>query len=87
MPPIIDEEEGAGAWRVRAVLLLLWALASFGVAFFAHDLDQVVAGWPVNYWLAAQGGVLVFMGIVGGYAGWANRREARAPSTRAREED
>ena len=64
------------AWW-RGGLLVVWALASFGVAFFARDLDQVLAGWPLNYWLAAQGAVLVFMGIVVLYAWWMNRVEAR----------
>lgn len=76
-PPVAIEKEAGGAWRMRAALLVVWALASFGVAFFARDLDQVLAGWPLNYWLAAQGAVLVFMGIVVLYAWWMNRVEAR----------
>ncbi|MDO5625510.1 MAG: DUF4212 domain-containing protein [Pseudomonadota bacterium] len=65
----------ASARWVRALLLVLWALASFGVAFFARDLQQVVAGWPLNFWLAAQGGVLVFLGIVMFYAWFMSRAE------------
>ena len=61
------------AW-LRGVLLAVWALASFGVTFFARDLTQVVAGWPINYWWMAQGGVLVFIAIVVFYAWAANRR-------------
>lgn len=79
-PPVALEEEAAGAWRVRAALLLVWVLASFGVVFFAHELDQVLAGWPLNYWLAAQGAVLVFIGIVVFNAWWMNRAEAQPPS-------
>ena len=48
-------------WPLHAVLLSLWFAASFGVVFFARDLDAVVAGWPVGFWFAAQGSVLVFM--------------------------
>ena len=70
------KKEAVGAMRVRAWLLFLWATASFGVCFFARDLDQVVAGWPLNFWLAAQGSVLVFIGIVVVYAWWMNRHEA-----------
>ena len=79
-PPVAIENEAAGAWWMRAALLFLWALASFGVAFFARDLDQVLAGWPLNYWLAAQGAVLVFIGIVVLNAWWMNRAEARQAS-------
>ena len=64
------------AWW-RGGLLVVWALASFGVAFFARDLTQVVAGWPINYWWMAQGGVLVFIAIVVGYA-WAMNRQPDA---------
>ncbi|HMT16207.1 MAG TPA: DUF4212 domain-containing protein [Ottowia sp.] len=63
----------SGAAWLRAALLLLWAAASFGVAFFARDLNQVVAGWPLNYWWLAQGGVLLFIGVVMVYAWWMGR--------------
>ena len=42
----------------------------------ARELDQVVAGWPLNFWLAAQGGVLTFIAVVMAYAWWMNRAEA-----------
>ena len=50
-------------WGLHAGLLALWFVASFGVVFFARDLQFVVAGWPVGFWFAAQGSVLVFIGI------------------------
>ncbi len=77
MPPPVpaSHQEAAGAGWVRGVLLGLWALASFGVCFFARELDLVVGGWPLNFWLAAQGGVLVFIGVVMLYAWWMNRAE------------
>ncbi len=57
-------------------LLLLWFAVSFGVVFFAHDLQRSVAGWPSGFWWAAQGALLVFVGIVVAYAWVANRRES-----------
>ena len=71
-PPAIKNEAPGAAW-LRAALLLLWAAASFGVAFFARELNQVVAGWPLNYWWLAQGGVLLFIGVVMVYAWWMGR--------------
>ena len=76
--PNAPENVAARARRTSAALLFLWALASFGVVFFARDLDQIVAGWPLNFWWAAQGGVLVFIGVVVFHAWWMNRAEARA---------
>ena len=54
--------------RLKGVLLLVWALVSFGICFFARDLQWMVAGWPLAYWMASQGAVLVFMAIVVVYA-------------------
>ncbi len=56
-------------------LLVVWFVASFGVVFFANSLQQIVAGWPVSYWFAAQGSVLVFIGVVAVFAWSANRRD------------
>ena len=50
--------------RLKAALLLVWALASFGACYFARDLTLMVAGWQFGYWMAAQGAVLVFIAIV-----------------------
>jgi putative solute:sodium symporter small subunit len=66
---------------LKALLLWVWAAVSFGVCFFARDLVLVVAGWPLGYWIASQGAVLVFIVIVAVYA-WAmgrfERQEAAA---------
>ena len=75
VPNTIKREAASAVW-VRATLLFVWVLTSFGMAFFARDLGQTVAGWPLAFWLAAQGSVLVFIGIVVVYAWWMNRHEA-----------
>ena len=72
----MKQQPVAGAVPVRTALLLLWVAASFGVAFFARDLDQALGDWPLNFWLAAQGGVLTFIAVVMAYAWWMNRAEA-----------
>ncbi|WP_137896668.1 sodium/substrate symporter small subunit [Ramlibacter sp. 2FC] len=69
----------SAALALKAVLLLAWAAVSFGVCFFARDLQFDLAGWPVNYWIAAQGAVLVFIGVVALYAWFMNRLEADMP--------
>ena len=42
-------------------MLVLWIAVSFGFVFFARDLQFDVLGWPLSFWLAAQGIVLVFV--------------------------
>ena len=37
---------------------------------------MVVAGWPLNFWLTAQGSVLIFIAVVMLYATYMNRTDA-----------
>lgn len=62
-------------FRLHGWLLAIWFAASFGVVFFANDLQVIVAGWPLGYWFAAQGSVYIFIAIVAVFAWIANRRE------------
>ncbi len=64
-------------WRLHAGLLVVWFVVSFGAVFFARDLQMVVSDWPVGFWFAAQGAILVFIAIVVVFAWVANRREDR----------
>ncbi|GKS90540.1 DUF4212 domain-containing protein [Acidovorax sp. SUPP2539] len=85
--PSAIEEPGAGhpfppdlhdarhLW-LKAGLLLAWAAVSFGACYFARDLQfMVVGGWPLGYWIASQGAVLVFIGIVAIYCAAMNHFE------------
>jgi putative solute:sodium symporter small subunit len=57
------------ARQLTAVLLLLWAATIFGAVFFARELSgMTLFGWPLSFYLAAQGALLVFLAIIGGYA-------------------
>lgn len=54
--------------RITALLLALWAVVSFGGGYFAGALGFRFFGWPFNFWVAAQGALLVFCLIVWVYA-------------------
>lgn len=69
--------------RLTAVLFSIWLLVSFGPTFFARTLSFEIAGWPVHFWMAAQGAVLVFIGIVVVYAFLMNRWEAQEAADNA----
>lgn len=86
-PPPLHPPETAGPFppdlhdvrhlRLKAALIALWALVSFGGTYFARDLRFLLAGdWPLGHWIAAQGAVLAFIGIVVLYA-WAMNRFER----------
>jgi putative solute:sodium symporter small subunit len=55
--------------RVTGVLLALWLATTFCTVFFARDLAGLtVFGWPLSFYLAAQGAQLVYLAIIGVYA-------------------
>jgi putative solute:sodium symporter small subunit len=54
--------------RLTAALLLVWFLVGFVVTWFARDLDFPFFGWPFSFWVAAQGGVVVFVVLLTIYA-------------------
>lgn len=63
------ERHWRGTRSVTAVLLLLWLLTSFCAVFFARELSGLTLfGWPLSFYLAAQGASLVYLAIIGGYA-------------------
>ena len=59
-------------WRknlnITAVLLAIWFVVTYVIAFFARDLDFNFFGWPFSFWVAAQGALVVYVLIIGFYA-------------------
>lgn len=43
------------------VLLVIWALVSFAWVPFASDLNFPFFNWKFNFWMAAQGSILMFL--------------------------
>lgn len=64
-------------WRksltITAWLMVIWFGVTFGVAFFARDLNFQFFGWPFSFWVGAQGALGVYAAIVGVYAYLMNR--------------
>jgi putative solute:sodium symporter small subunit len=51
------------------LLLALWLTASFCTVFFARELAQLsLFGWPLSFYMAAQGAALIYLAILGAYA-------------------
>jgi putative solute:sodium symporter small subunit len=60
--------------RMTAALLALWLATGFATVFFARSLAKLTLfGWPLPFYMAAQGASLVYLAIIGGYA-WRMRR-------------
>ncbi len=72
-----DLHDARHLW-LKSGLLAVWVLASFGVCYFARHLMFTVGGWPVGLWMASQGAVFVFFGVVVVYAvamSWFERQD------------
>jgi len=79
--PVPDSARNQRYWqrtrRLTLVLLVVWAVVSFGLVYEARTLNEFhFLGWPLGFWVAAQGALLVFLAIVAVYA-WAMTRLER----------
>ena len=77
-------------WRrtlnVTGVLLAIWFVVTFVVAYFARDLTFSFFGWPFSFWVAAQGALIVYVLLIGYYA-WHMNRLDREYNVEEAEED
>ncbi len=92
--PIDDEHSALPArqryWvRVRTLtmaLLCIWFAVNLGVIFFARELASLtLGGWPMPFYMAAQGTTLIYLLIIGGYAYAVNRLEREAGTAPGKE--
>jgi len=55
--------------RLTWQLLLLWLVLTFASIFFARDLTALrFFGWPLSFYMVAQGVVLLYTAIIAFYA-------------------
>ncbi len=70
-------------WRrnitVMAILLVIWAVVGLGCGvLFADRLnDYHLGGFPLGFWFAQQGSIIVFVVLIFVYAFCLNRLDAR----------
>ena len=60
-------------WRrnleLTGVLLAVWFVATFVVAYFALELENITFfGWPLPFYMAAQGSLIIYVIIVWFYS-------------------
>ena len=68
----VDSAGRRAYWRANlaltAVLLVIWAAVSFVPGWYAEDLEAYsVFGWPLDFYMAAQGGLVIFLLIIWWY--------------------
>lgn len=59
--------------RMTAILLAIWFVVTFVVSFFARELNDVsVLGFPLGFYMGAQGSLVVYVVIIWYYAKYMN---------------
>lgn len=54
--------------RLTSILLAIWFVATFVMAYFARDLSFSFFGWPFSFYMAAQGSLIIYLIIIWYYA-------------------
>lgn len=71
------------ALRITLCLLLLWLGITLVGSWFAHDLDVLqLGGFPLGFWIASQGLLVIFVLIIALYAWLMDRLDAREAALR-----
>lgn len=67
--PLTRQQHWQKTRAMTGWLLLIWLSTGFCVAFFARELTGLsIFGWPLSFYLAAQGASLVSLAILAFYA-------------------
>ncbi len=64
--------------RLTAILMVLWFTVTFGTIFFARELSGLrFFGWPLSFYLLAQGVILIYAALIAIYAWRMERLDRR----------
>lgn len=70
--------------RLTFALLGFWLCVTFGSTWFARDINQIVIlGFPLGFYMAAQGALVIFLLIIW----WYNRQMRKIDREFGLEED
>ncbi len=66
-----------GNVRIMLVLLAVWAIAGLGCGIlFADKLNEIhIGGFPLGFWFAQQGSIIVFVAIIAVFCVVMNKRD------------
>ncbi|WP_313950862.1 DUF4212 domain-containing protein [Accumulibacter sp.] len=60
--------------KMTALLLVVWFVVTFVVSFFARDLAEItIMGFPLGFYMGAQGAPLIYLAIIWWYARYMNK--------------
>ena len=59
--------------QITGILLVIWFVVTYVVAYFARDLNFTFFGWPFSFWMASQGSLVIYVLIIWFYANYMNK--------------
>jgi len=64
--------------RLTSILLFIWIIFTFVTSGFARELNAIgFFGFPLGFYMSAQGSVIIYVGIIWIYAKYMNRLDER----------
>lgn len=78
MAKVMTPEEAERHWgrtkNLMWVTLIIWFIFSFAIHFFVNALNEIVVlGFPLGWYFAAQGSLIVFVVLIFWFANRQNR--------------
>ena len=62
--------------KLTVFTLVVWFVVTYVCSFFAKELDQIVIfGFPMGYYMGAQGSLIIFVWLIFNYAFKMNRAD------------
>jgi putative solute:sodium symporter small subunit len=59
--------------RMTIIQLVIWAVITYVVGFYARELNFNFFGWPFAFWVGAQGALALYVIQIGWYAWYMNK--------------
>lgn len=59
--------------KITGVLLAIWFVVTFVMAYFARELSFNFFGWTFAFWMGAQGSLIVYVAIIWYYQHYMNK--------------
>jgi putative solute:sodium symporter small subunit len=53
---------------ITAILLVIWAIVTYVIGFYARELSFNFFGWPFAFWVGGQGALVIYVVLIGVYA-------------------
>lgn len=79
---MIEKERLEAYWnenkRLTWIVMIIWFVVTYVAAFFAQELNKVsFFGFPLGYYMAAQGSLVVFVILIFFYASRMNKLDQK----------